>query len=79
MLEGKPGDAHPFLMGFAKFAVLATMGDLLQAIDWKGFFRIVLLVTIPAFWVPAPLALGVILAFARRHGPKLRVEAKHQG
>jgi hypothetical protein len=74
-----------------------NLDELLQAIDWKGFFRIVLLVTIPAFWVPAhtvtfllspdfrvlaaallSLALGVILAFARRHGPQLRVEEKHR-
>ena len=74
-----------------------NLDELLLAIDWKGFFRIVLLVTIPAFWVPAhtvtfllppdfrvlaaallSLALGVILAFARRHGPPLRVEEKHR-
>ena len=30
-----------------------NLDELLAAIDWRGFFRFVLLVTIPAFWVPA--------------------------
>jgi hypothetical protein len=29
------------------------LDGLLAAIDWQGFFRFVLLVTIPAFWIPA--------------------------
>jgi hypothetical protein len=30
-----------------------TLDQLLDAIDWRGFFRQVVLVTIPAFWIPA--------------------------
>lgn len=29
------------------------MDELLQAIDWKAFFKIIILVSIPAFWLPA--------------------------
>jgi hypothetical protein len=29
------------------------LDDVLLAIDWKGFFKFVLLTTIPAFWIPA--------------------------
>jgi len=30
-----------------------NLDELLAAVDWKDFFKIVLLLTIPAFWVPA--------------------------
>jgi hypothetical protein len=30
-----------------------TLDQLLEAIDWRGFFRRVVLITIPAFWIPA--------------------------
>jgi hypothetical protein len=30
-----------------------SLDELLRAVDWRGFVRFVLLVTIPAFWVPA--------------------------
>jgi hypothetical protein len=33
--------------------VWPRLEDVLAAIDWTGFFRFVLLTTIPAFWVPA--------------------------
>ena len=29
------------------------MDELLQSIDWKAFFKIIILVSIPAFWLPA--------------------------
>jgi hypothetical protein len=33
--------------------VRPSLEELLHAIDWKGFFKFVVLITIPAFWVPA--------------------------